>query len=176
MTPESVINEVVNGRAKPGWAIFRYNYKFALSRIAGRTLFLILSSVMAAIFFYSWLADSKSVYLIYLFISAIPSLISFLMLGAVVLELFQSKKNMIVLTDTEVIKCFKGKYESYAYDMVINLRITNPYSADTPAIAKRKKQYVDFTNKLNNRQVELTRDRIFGSPETLYNLLKNRTI
>lgn len=176
MLAENIINDVVSGRLKPGWAIFRYNYKYAFSRIIGRVLFLFVSSVMTGLFLYSWLTIQKDFYLLYILISVIPSLVSLLMLFAVVFELAKSKDSMIVFTDNEIVKYFKGKYERYDYKDILNIRITNPYSADTPAISKRRNQYVDFTFKNSNQQIELTRNTIFGPPEIIYNLLKNKTL
>lgn len=176
MLTENIINDVVNGKLKPGWAIFRYNYKYALSRVIGRTFFIIVTSVMSGIFLYSWFTERKDVYIIYVIISVIPLLITLLMLFAVLFELMKSKGSMIVFTDNEIVKYFKGKYERYDYKDILNLRITNPYSADTPAISKRRNQYVDFICKNSNQQIELTRNTIFGPPEIIYNLLKNKTL
>lgn len=176
MLTENIINEVVNGRLKPGWAIFRYNYKYAVSRIIGRSFFLMVSSVMTGIFFYSWVLEEKDVYIIYFIISAIPMLVSLLMLLSITLELLKSKTSMIVFTENEIVKSYKRKFESYAYKDITNIRITNPYGVDTPSILRRRNQYVDFTCKSNNRAIELTRNTLFGAPEIIYNFLKNKTI
>jgi hypothetical protein len=48
------------------------------------------------------------------------------------------------------------------------------YSDSTPAIARRGHQYIDFRDKRSGKSVSLTKNRIFGNPEPIFNILKSR--
>lgn len=174
MTPEQVIINVKNKNPQPGWVVFGYNFKFAVSRILCRIFLLSVFLVVSLVFLYSYLTEGKSVFLLLAGISGLPWIISLISVIPVIVELIYSKNNFIVLTEDGIVKSFKGKSEFFPYDVINNLNLTNPYDASTPAIAKRKEQFLDFKDKRNNRFVNLAKNRIFGPPEKIYSILLSK--
>lgn len=172
MTTEQVIEAVKSNRLQPGWAVFRYNYKYAVSRIAGRLFFPILFLPAAAVFLMN-LAVNKDTFLILSVFLVTFSLVSLLTLIPVIIELFYSKNSFIVFSDDGIIKCFKGRTEFFPYNCIINVKFTNP-GGNSPAIARRKEQYIDFRDNRSNKFINLAKNRIFGFPESIYEILINK--
>jgi hypothetical protein len=170
MTPEQTIDAVISNRPQPGWAVFNYNFKYAISRIAGRLFFPILFIPAIYIFLVNLEANRETFLILAAFMGSF-SLASVLSLIPVVMELINSKSNFIVFSYDGVVKSFKGKTEYFPYDCIKKLRFTNPYGAGTPGIARNKYQYIDFTDARSNKLVSLAKNRIFGPPENVYNLL-----
>lgn len=174
MNTEQIITAINSKNLQPGWAVFYYNIKYAFSRIFGR-LFLLLVFISASIvLLYSSFKEENTNFLIFAVIAGLPAIIYFFALIPVAVELIYSKNNFIVMTDAGVLKSFKGKTEFFPYDVITNVKFSNPYGASTPAIAKRKEQFLDFTDKRNNRFVNLAKNRIFGPPENIYNILLSK--
>lgn len=171
MTNEEVLNAIKRNSPQPGWAVFNYNFKYALSRIAGRFFLLFVFFTASLTFLYSFVTEEKSVFLILASASGLIVLISFFSIMPVILELLHSKNNLIVFTDEGIVKAFKGKTYFFPYDSINNLKFENPYGASTLGIARRGQQFIDFTDKRNNNFVNLAKNRIFGPPENIYSIL-----
>ncbi len=174
MTPKDIVDKVVNNHPENGWAIFKYNLKFAISRIIFRCFFLAVVLVMAATFSYSAINTEQTVYMFLAIISVLFSLASFISILFVLIELLYIKKNMIVITNEGVMKSFKNNLEFFPFECITNLNATNQYSAGTPAIAKRMNQYIDFRDSRDGKFVNLVKYRIFGNPEPIFAILKSR--
>jgi len=172
MTTDQVIDAVKSNRLQPGWALFKYNYKYAVSRIAGRMFFPLLF-IPAVYIFITNLSYNRDTLLILIVFMSSFALGSLLALIPVFIELAHSKYSFIVFTFEGIVKCFKGKTEFYPYDCIINVKFTNP-SGNAPAVARRKEQYIDFRDKRNNKFINLTKNRIFGFPEKIYDTLVNK--
>ncbi|MEI7484196.1 MAG: hypothetical protein WCK13_05745 [Ignavibacteriota bacterium] len=174
MTPETVIEKVQNNKPENGWAIFKYNLKYAISRILFRGLLFCVVLVMAAAFSVSALKTHQTSFILFTLVSVLFILVSVLSIVIVIWELFYSKKSMIVLTNEGVVKNFKNSLEYFPFDCITNLNATNQYSDSTPAITRRRDQYIDFRDKRTGKSINLVKNRIFGNPEPIFNILKSR--
>lgn len=174
MTPNTIIDRVLSNNPENGWAIFKYNFKYSVSRILFRSFFLCIVLVMTAAFSVSAMKTHQTSFILFALVSAIITLVSFLSIAMVIWELFYSKKSMIVFTNEGIVRSFKNKLEYYPFDCITNLNATNQYSDSTPAIARRREQYIDFRDKRSGKSVNLLKNRIFGNPEPIFNILRSR--
>ena len=174
MLPNTIVERVLSNNPENGWAIFKYNFKYAISRILFRGFFLCVVLVMAAAFSLSALKTRQTSFILFALVSAILALVSLLSIAFVIWELFYSKKCMIVLTNEGVVKNFKNSLEYFPFDCITNLNATNQYSDSTPAILRRREQYIDFMDIRSGKSVNLAKNRIFGNPEPIFNILKSR--
>lgn len=175
MEPSNVIDAVLAGQAKPGWAIFKYSAKETVKSIIANATYTLLFIIPGGILILGGKTGGAYLYamggIFELF--GFYFLISFIKL---VHSLFYAKRNMIVFTDKEALKSFNGDVSSYPYEFISSLRITNPMAANMPAFARNKDQYVDFTDTRTNKVIELTHNRMFGPPEPIFNFLNSKLI
>jgi len=174
MLPNTIVERVLSNNPENGWAIFKYNFKYAISRILFRGFFLCVVLVMTAAFSLSALKTHQTSFILFASVSAILALVSVLSIAFVIWELVYSKKSMVVLTNEGIIKNFKNRLEYFPFDCITNLNATNQYSDSTPAIARRREQYIDFRDRRSGKSVNLVKNRIFGNPEPIFNILKSR--
>lgn len=174
MDPAHVIETVLQGGAKPGWAVFNYSRIDAVKKIAARALYFVIFGGMAAVFTYTALEQSQTVYFFFGGFFWLIDLILIITIFSTILELINARKQMIVLTDKEVVKSLKGKIETYPYEVIKNLRITNPLAANMPAMMPKREQFVDFTDARTDKFVELVHNRTFGPPELIFNFLNSK--
>jgi hypothetical protein len=172
MTPEQILSAVKNKHPQAGWAVYNYNYKYAISRILERGFFFFIFFAVTLTFLYSGLTNST--FFLFAGIFGILSLVSLTTIAIVFMELIHSKNNYIILTEEGVLKSFKGKTDIFPYNVITNVKLTNPYGASTPAIAKRRDQFLDFADKRNNQMFNLAKNRIFGPPENIYDILLSK--
>lgn len=175
MEPSNVIDAVLAGQAKPGWAIFKYSAKENIKSVIFNTFYTLLFVVLGGILILGGKTGGVYLYamggLFELFgLYFLTSLIK------LIRSLFYAKRSMIVFTDKEVLKSSNGEVSSYPYEYISSLRITNPMAANMPAFARTKDQYVDFTDTRTNKIIELTYNRMFGPPEPIFNFLNSKLI
>ncbi len=174
MTPITIIERVLSNNPENGWAIFKYNFKYAITRILSRSFFLVVTLVMTITFMFTALKNQQASYFILAFVSALLLIVASVTIVYVIWELVYSKKSMIVITNEGVVKNFKNRLEDFPFDCITNLNATNMYSDSTPGIARRGVQYIDFKDNRNGKSVNLTKNRIFGNPEPIFGILKSR--
>lgn len=174
MEASHVIETVQKGGAKPGWAIFNYSRTDAIKKIAARAFYCVLFGGMAAVFTYTALQQSQTQYFFFGGFFWLIDLILLITIIGTILELKNAKNHMIVCTDKEVVKSLKGKIETYPYEEIKNLRITNPQAANMPAMMPKREQFVDFTDTRTDKFVELIHNRTFGPPELIFNFLDSK--
>jgi hypothetical protein len=174
MLPNTIIERVLSNNTENGWAIFKYNFKYAITRILSRSFFLIVTLVMTITFTITAIKNNQSTYFILAFVSALSAIVAVVTILYVVWELVYSKKSLIVITNESVVKNFKNRLEAFPFDCITNLNATNMYSDSTPVLARRGHQYIDFRDKRSGKSVNLTKNRIFGNPEPIFIILKSR--
>lgn len=173
MESTRVLEEVIAGHAKPGWAVFSYSVNNATKNILFRLFYLALSGFVTATFIMS-ASKSGNTHYIYAGIFGLIDLALIISILNFVRGILNAKHNLIVCTDTEVIKSLNGKITSCPYESMKNLRITNPMAANMPAMARRPEQFVDFNDNRTGEMVALTHNRIFGPPELIFNFLNSK--
>lgn len=174
MLPNTIIERALSNNPENGWAIFKYNFKYAIMRILSRSFFLIVTLVMTITFTFVALKNNQSTYFILAFVSALLTIVAVITIVYVVWELVYSKKSMVVITNEGVVKNFKNRLEDFPFDCITNLNATNMYSDSTPGFARRGHQYIDFRDNRSGKSVNLTKNRIFGNPEPIFTILKSR--
>jgi len=172
--PNEILERVLNNNPENGWAIFKYNLKFAISRIIFRSFFLVVVLVMLVAFSLNAFKTGQATFIILASVTVLLSLVSFVSILLVIIELLNIKKNMIVITNDGVLKSFKNNIEYFPFECITNLNATNQYAGGTFAITKRTNQYIDFRDNRNGKYINLVKNRIFGNPEPIFNILKSR--
>ncbi len=175
MEPTSVLDTVLRGEAKPGWAIFNFAKGDALKGIFFRMILLLIFGGATTTFVYTAPTYGTTNYL-FAGIFGVIDFYLFISIVGIIRNLYNAKRNMIIFTDKEVVKSLNGKVEDYPYDIIKSPRITNPMAANMPAMTRRPAQYVDFTDSRTGRMVELTNNRQFGPPEPIFNFLNSKLI
>ncbi len=175
MLPKDVINSVKAGKFVPGWAIFKYNLAYVIYRFVTRSFFFVVFSVVAVVLFILPPANDKVLYFIFGVAFSGFALTALLLLLNLIYEMMFFASNMIVFTENEIVKSFKGKIHSYHYDSISDFKFTNPMGT-TPGIFRTRYQYIDFKDIKTNKIINLTRNRIFGKPEFIYTIINNKNL
>lgn len=175
MESAKVLEEVLVGQAKPGWAIYKYSSKEAVKSLSFRIFYLLLFGGVAVAFI---LMASTYGSTNYIFAGVFGLIVLYLIISIIGFArgILHSNRSMIVFTDKEVIKSLNGMVKGYPYDIIKSPKITNPLAANLPPLARRPEQFIDFTDGRTGQMVELAHNRQFGPPEPIFNFLNSKLI
>jgi hypothetical protein len=174
MHSESITDKILSDQFENGWAIFRYDLKYALTKLLFRLFFLVLTLGMTMVFSIEALKNHQTTQLVFAMVSGCLTAIVLLSTILVLKELLTSKKSIIVITHDRIVKHHHHRFEEFLFEDIHQLNATNMYSDSTPSFARRGQQFIDFKDKQSGKQIQLTKNRQFGNPEPLFSLLKSR--
>ncbi len=169
MHAKEVIEAVLKNHPKEGWFIYHYNLTQGILGLLFRLFYVVVFTPMALILFFKGGQDG-------LFYALLLGVVAFGGLYATIMQiitLMYSKKSMIVLTDNEIIKSFKGHIEGYPYSKISGLKM-HSVSGGFNSPLFMPKYYIEFLDEQTGRSIELAHNRVFGSANEIFSILQSK--
>ncbi len=169
MLPEQILEMIKNDHIYPNWQVFRYNKTRAILMLLYKLFFAGLFLGMAgalAVFSPKPLAHNTLVIVYPMF--AIGGIAGLVWLHHLY-TMFFLRSNMIVLTETGVLKSIRGKLSFWEYTQMTQLQqIVSQSKNSMPTYS------VEFKNTSTNHTLELCRGNEFGPSQNIFTILKTK--
>ncbi len=167
MLPEQTIEMIKNNKIDPRWEVFGYNKSRSFFIFLYKLFFAgLLLGMAGTLFFYSPHPLSPNLKITVYGLGSI----GFIGLGVLLLHIYTMfffRSNMIVLTETELIKSIRHKVLSWNYADITELRYrVSQIDKDTMPT-----YFIEFRNKKNNTTIQLSRGHEFKRAEELFGIL-----
>lgn len=174
MTPDQIVERTQAGQLEKDWIVFHYRPGREALFLFFKLLYLLGFGGGAFVLLVWGYLPSRSNEFLYsgllLGFCALFAL-GFFLRGAT--RLIYTKKNVIVITSSGIIKSLSGKVNEYLYTDIQNLRLvrTQGRSAGTSTMPQ---YYIEFTYAPTRKIIELARNSMFGRADDIYTVLQTK--
>lgn len=173
MQPSDIISSIVQNQIDPSWVIFKYHNTRALWMGGIKLLYVILLVSFTFILWRGYQNKPETYTLVMAAILGGAGIGAILVFLWHVYTMFFFQTNLIVLTNTEVIKSARGQIVSYPYEHIQNLEVVRIQGHSRP-YTQFPEHYLRFTDARTRKIIELAWNREFGRADDIYTVLKTR--
>ena len=170
MTPDLVIQTVLQEIPQTGWMVFRFHKLRALFMLLFKLFLVIIFGGGAAVLAWSGITQDPHVF-IFSALLGIPAVIALVVFLKHLRSVQTSQTNMIVLTEDAIVKSWCGNLEEYPYNAVTHLMLSR-----SSGNGRFPEHSVAFVDRRTNKRIELAANWVFGPAQQVHEALQNKIL
>lgn len=177
-TADAFIKQVQDGQANSNWSVFPMSIKAFIKGIAGSLFLFLIFLGCTAIFLFEYfqtgdIALVPMQYRLYSLVSGLLTVVMFFSLFSSLIALTKKKSNMVILTEDQLIKSWKGRVYSIPYEKITDLKSVNLAGRNQP-MPMFGKRFVEFKDTRSNRFIQIGDKDFFDHIDELFTLLNSK--